>query len=79
MKNSSIEQIHADYHLFINIQMEKYLKSVGRGEFNTKDEAHAVIKLIIDAYNNKIAAEHLRLDLSTAKEKEAWFNSVEIS
>ncbi len=77
-KNNSLEQIQADYHLFINIQMEKYLKSVGRKEFKSDKEAQSVIKNIIDTYNRKIANEHFRLDISTDKEKEAWFNSVEI-
>jgi hypothetical protein len=77
--NKSIEEIKNDYHLFIDIQMGKYLKTVNRSEFNSEDEAKNILSKIIEAYNNFIAPEHDRLDNSPIDAKTAWFNSVEIS
>lgn len=77
--NNSIEQIKADYHLFIDIQMGKYLKSVNRSEFNSDAEAKNVLDKIIESYNKQIAPEHDRLDNSTNEAKAAWFNSVQIN
>lgn len=77
--NKPIEQIQQDYHLFLDIQMGKYLKSVNRSEFNSEDEAKNVLGKIIDAYNTLIAPKHDRLDNSTTETKTDWFNSVEIN
>lgn len=76
--NNSIEQIKADYHLFIDIQMGKYLKSVNRSEFNSDAEAKNILDKIIESYNKQIAPEHDRLDNSTNEAKAAWFNSIQI-
>jgi hypothetical protein len=76
--NKSIEEIKNDYHLFIDIQMGKYLKSVNQSEFQSEKEAQNILSKIIEAYNNLIATEHDRLDNSTTEAKAAWFNSVEI-
>ena len=75
----SIEEIKADYHLFINIQMGKYLKSFNRSEFNSDAEAKNVMDKIIETYNKLIAPEHDRLDHSTNEAKAAWFNSIQIN
>jgi len=77
--NKTIEEIRADYHLFIDIQMGKYLKQVKRESFQSKDEAQKVLGKIIDAYNNKVAAQHERLDNSSLEAKVAWFNFIEIN
>jgi hypothetical protein len=74
----SIEEIKADYHLFIDIQMGKYLKGANKSEFTDKFEANLVLGKIVEAYNNKIASDHRRLDNSDTQAKAAWFNSIEI-
>ena len=47
----SIDQIKADYNLFIDIQIAKYLKTVDKDSFSNDREARTVIeklsKLII--------------------------------
>ncbi|MBU0560432.1 MAG: hypothetical protein KKG93_12785 [Bacteroidetes bacterium] len=77
-KKNSIENIKADYRLLVDIQMGKYLRSVGRSEFISDTEAQYVISIIIAAYNDVIASNHERLDNSDLEDKTAWFNSVEI-
>jgi len=76
--NKSIEEIKNDYHLFIDIQMGKFLKSANQSEFQSEKEAQNILGKIIEAYNNLIAPEHNRLDASTPEAKTSWFNSVEI-
>lgn len=77
-KTQSIEEIKNDYHLFIDIQMGKFLKSVNQTEFQSEKEAQNILGKIIEAYNTLIAPENDRLDNSTTEAKAAWFNSVEI-
>jgi hypothetical protein len=77
--NESIEKFKKDYHLFIDIQMGKYLKSVNQSEFQSDKEAQNVLGKIIEAYNELIAPEHDRLDNSTTEAKAAWFNSIQIN
>jgi len=74
----SIEQIKADYHLFLDIQIGKYFKLAKRSDFKSDAEAKIVLRVIIDTYNSQIASQHLRLDNSSTEAKTAWFNSVEI-
>jgi len=76
--NKSIEKIKADYHLFIDIQVAKYLKSVKQSEFQTEQEAQNILGKVIKAYNRIIAPEHERLDNSTNEAKASWFNSIQI-
>ena len=72
-----MDKTRADYHLFIDIQMGKYLKQVRRTEFKSEIEAKTVIGKIIESYNKFIAPENDRLDNSGNEAKTAWFNSVE--
>ena len=74
----SIDEIKADYHLFIEIQMGKYFRSINKSEFSDEAEAKFVLDKIINAYNQKIASEHLKLDNLNPAAKTAWFNSIEI-
>ncbi len=74
----SIEEIKADYHLFIDIQMGKYLKNVNKSEFSNDSEAKLVLDKIVEAYNQKVASDHLRLDNLNNAAKTAWFNSIEL-
>jgi hypothetical protein len=74
----TIEEIKADYHLFIDIQMGKYLSSRNKNEFNSDEEAKLVMNKIIEVYNQKIAPDHLRLDNLNEAAKASWFNSIEI-
>ncbi|MCL6099372.1 MAG: hypothetical protein M1391_12435 [Bacteroidetes bacterium] len=76
--NKPIEEIKNDYHLFIDIQTGKYLKSANQSEFQSDQEAQNILGKIIDAYNNLIAPEHDRLDNSTVEARAVWFNSVDI-
>ncbi len=76
---SSGEKIKADYHLFIDIQMGKYLSSKNKSEFSSEEEANMVMGKIVKAYNQKIASDHLRLDNLNEASKASWFNSVEIN
>ena len=47
-KQKLIDEIRADYHLFFDIQIGKYLKQVNKGEFDTQAEAKRIInKLLI--------------------------------
>jgi hypothetical protein len=74
----SIEEIRADYHLFIDIQMGKYFKGKGKTEFSSDEEAKWILDKIVRAYNQKIASDHLHLDNLNEAAKASWFNSVEI-
>ncbi len=74
----SIEEIKADYQLFIDIQLGKYLKQTGKSEFSNHEEAGFVMNKIGEAYNKEVAAEHLRLDNLNKEAKTTWFNSIEI-
>lgn len=76
--NKSIEEIKADYHLFLDIQMDRYLQSRNKSEFSNEEEAECVLKKIVETYNTKIAADHLRLDNLNKEAKIEWFNSVNI-
>jgi hypothetical protein len=79
MKNiPNYENLTADYHLFIDIQMGKYLRSVNKNEFSSDDEAKLVIGKILQAWNDKISNKHNQLDNSTTEAKTAWFNSIDI-
>ncbi len=71
------EKIKTDYNLFIDIQMGKYLSSKNKSEFSSDEEAIMVMGKIIEAYNQKIASDHLRLDNLNEAAKTSWFNSVE--
>jgi len=51
-----IEKIKADYHLFVDVQMEKYLKKNKKTEFSSEHEAQLVIAKIIETYNTTIAS-----------------------
>lgn len=77
-KQKSVEEIKADYNLFINIQMGKYFKLMNKAEFDSDEEAKRVLGKIVDEYNNSIAGEHARLDQSDLTAKTFWFNSVNI-
>lgn len=74
----SIDKIKEDYHLFLEIQIGKYLKSTNKSDFTNESEIANVIDKIIDIYNKKVASEHLRLDNLNEKAKIEWFNSIEI-
>ncbi len=74
----SVKEIKADYQLFIDIQIDKYLKQAGKSKFSDDDETGFVMMKIIEAYNLEVAAEHLRLDNLNKAGKTAWFNSIEI-
>ncbi len=74
----SIEQIKEDYHLFIDIQMEKYFKLAGKKAFDNDAEAKLVLDEIAKVYNEKVASEHLKLDNLNAVAKNNWFNKIEI-
>ncbi len=75
----SIDQIKADYNLFIDIQIAKYLKTVNKDSFSNDSEARTVIEKVIKTYNEIIAPEHLKLDNLTLSAKTAWFNSIEVN
>lgn len=77
MKKSN-EDIKADYNLFFDIQMGKYLKFKNKSAFSSDEEAENVMQKIIDVYNEIIAPDHDRLDNSDETAKISWFNSVEI-
>lgn len=74
-----LEEIKTDYHLFIDIQMGKYLKSTHKSEFSSDEEAKFVIGRILQTWNDKIAHQHLRLDNSSIESKTSWFNSIDIN
>lgn len=76
--NKSIDEIKADYHLFIDIQTGKYLKSKNKTTFDNETETKQIMRKIIEAYNDKIASDHFRLDNLDKTAKISWFNSVEI-
>ncbi len=77
-KDSVGDEIRADYRLFIDIQMGKYLRSKNKSEFDSDDEAKFIMSKVIEAYNQKIASNYLRLDNLNEAAKVSWFNSVEI-
>lgn len=74
----SIEEKKADYNLFTDIQMGKYLKSVNKSEFSSDAEAKLVLDHVLKAYNQFVAADTLRLDNLNSKAKAKWFNSIDI-
>jgi len=54
--------MRADNHLFLDIQMGKYLKQNNKGNFDSDIGAKDVIGKIINAWNDKIAVEKEKLD-----------------
>lgn len=74
----SIKQIQDDLHLFIEIQVSKYLVNAGKSQFNDENELAQTAEIIMKAYNEKIASDHLRLDNLSPDSKVKWFESVEI-
>lgn len=77
-KQKLIDEIRADYHLFFDIQIGKYLKQVNKGEFDTQAEAKRIINKIINIWNEKISVEKEKLDTLDKAAKAGWFNSIEI-
>jgi hypothetical protein len=77
-KQKTIEEMKADYHLFMDIQMGKYLQKNNKNEFDSNDEAKDVIGKIINKWNEKIAVEKEKLDALDEAAKTGWFNSIEI-
>jgi hypothetical protein len=77
-KQKSIEEIKADYHLFIDVQMGKYLGQNNKDEFDSNAEAKDIIGKILTTWNNKIASEKEKLDTLDVAAKTGWFNSIEI-
>jgi len=74
----TIKEIKEDYNLFIDIQINKYLKSVDKTEFSDEQEATLVLRRIFYTYNVTIADEHLKLTNLNREAKEKWFESIEI-
>jgi hypothetical protein len=77
-KQKSIEEMKADYHLFIDIQMGKYLRQNNKDEFDSHAEAKDIIGKILTTWNSKIAVEKEKLDTLDVAAKAGWFNSIEI-
>jgi hypothetical protein len=76
--NLNIDKIKADYNLFIELQIKKYLEQCGKDKFSTNDETKAVVDKIVAVWNSEIADQHERLDNTDLEAKTEWFNSVEI-
>jgi transposase len=74
----SIDQINKDYHLFIDIQIKKYLRLTGKKAFDKDAESKLVLDEIVKVYNEKVASEHLKLDNLNPIAKNKWFNDIEI-
>jgi len=74
----TIEEIKEDYNLFIDIQINKYLKTVDRTKFRDEQEATLVLRRIFYTYNATVADEHLKLTNLKREAKEKWFESIEI-
>ena len=74
----SNKEIKQDYHLFLDIQTGKYLKSANKSEFSNDAEAQLVTGQIVNVYNQKVASDHLRLGNLNEDAKIAWFNSIEV-
>lgn len=74
----SIDKVKQDYHLFIDIQRTKYFKSQKKETFDNDTEAKIVLDEIINAYNDIVASEHLKLDNLDPAAKNQWFNQIEI-
>lgn len=74
----STKEIKADSKLFFEIQLNKYLNSIGKTEFSNFKEAKLVTDKITSVYNKEIASDQLRLDNLKFEAKQKWFSSVEI-
>ncbi len=74
----SIEEIQQDYHLFIDVQTQKYFTAKNIEAYKTNEEAEHVIGKILNKWNDEIAGQHDKLDTLSPKEKKNWFNSIEI-
>lgn len=65
-----------DLYHFQRIQTERYFRLVGREEFVSKEEAEAVIGIIMTGWNEFIAPRSRETDEWTAKKKSDFFTSV---
>lgn len=74
----TLKEIKEDYNLFIDIQINKYLKSVNKTEFSDEHEATLVLRNIFFSYDVDVADEHLKLTNLTREAKEKWFSSIEV-
>ncbi|MCL6495951.1 MAG: hypothetical protein K6T54_14405 [Ignavibacterium sp.] len=74
----TIKEIKEDYNLFVDIQINKYLKTVDKKEFSDEQEATSVLRRIFYTYNVDISDEHLKLTNLKREAKEKWFESIEI-
>lgn len=71
-------KIIADKNLFVEIQQNKYLKSIGKTEFDNDQERELVTDNIIIVFKKEIISEHLRLKNLNKEAKENWYNSIDI-
>lgn len=74
----SDKEIIKDYHLFLDVQTGKYLKSANKTDFSNDAEARRVIGQIVNVYNQQVAPDCLQLDNPNDSAKIAWFNSIEV-
>jgi hypothetical protein len=77
-KQKTITEIKEDYHIFIDLQMGKYFRTKNINEFQTENEAKAVLGRIITGWNKYVAANHKKFDKVDKAGVAAWFNSIEI-
>ncbi len=74
---ATVSNVMEDLHHFRRIHQERYLRSVGRQEFETLKEAERVLGAIMNAWNQHIAPRGKEVDMMTPAEKTELFKSVE--
>lgn len=72
----ALNAVFDDLYHFQNIQTKRYYDLVGREEFNTKEEAEFVVKMIMAARNERVSPASRNLDGMTAKQKDKLFRSI---
>ncbi len=65
-----------DLYRFQHIHQERYLRLVGREEFETMEEAKKVLGMIMQGWNDLVAPRSRELDTMSAEEKSKLFESI---
>ncbi len=77
ISKEKIEALRESYHLFVDIQMEKYFKENNKNEFDNKTEAEFVVNKIMHKWNTKISPD-AEIDNLDKADKIKLFNSIKI-
>ncbi len=79
MPKSPVGKPMDDYWAFTDMKQKEYMLLMGKDGFDDVKEANAVLKKIMDAWNERIAPKYgMKLDRMKTKEKIKLFNEVRV-